>query len=107
MINPDIAARIKACNGVYSIRDTANYFNVSKDTVHRIWTGRAHTNVSPASEPANIKSSRVPAEVIIEDGRTLLQRGLSVSQVAERLGVSKTTVYDRLKEIGVQPCYFY
>lgn len=106
MINPDVVARIKACQGVYSVGDTANYFGVSKSTVHRIWNG-AHSHVAPAEEPANINSSRIPSDVIVEDGKRLLARGMKVTQVAQALGVSKTTVYDRLKEAGVQPCYFF
>ena len=106
MINPDIIARIKACQNVYSIGDTANYFGVSKSTVHRIWNG-AHSEIAPAEEPANIKSSRIPSDVIVEDGKTLLARGMKVTEVADALGVSKTTVYNRLKDAGVSPCYFF
>lgn len=106
MIDIQTIAQIKACEGVYSMGDTARHFGVSKDTVHRIWTGKAHTNVPAAVEPANVISTRVPAEVIVEDGERLLGRGMSVAEAARQLGVSKTTMYQRLKEAGVTPCYF-
>lgn len=101
-----MVSRIKACQGVYSVGDTANYFRVSKSTVHDIWSGKRHGNVMPDSEPANIVSSRVPADVVVEDGQMLLARGMTVAQAAAQIGIGKSTMYDRLREAGIKPCYF-
>lgn len=107
MLSPNTVARIKACKGVYSIGDTAKYFHCSKSSVHAIWTGKRHRDIVEAPEPANIISSRVDAQTILEDGRTLLQRGMKVTEAAAVLGVGKTTLYDHLRSEGVQPCYFF
>lgn len=107
MLNPELAARIKACNGLYSVGDTSKYFSVSKSTVHGIWSGNRHTGVIAASEADNIISSRITPDVLIEDGTTLLQRGLTVVQAAAALGVSKTTMYDRLRAEGRYPIYIF
>jgi transposase len=105
MISPDKAARIAACHGVYSVGDTARHFAVSKSTVHNIWTGRTHKNVMQA-EPVNVRTSRVPSDILIEDGTTLLRRGRSVAQAAQELGVATSTLYAHLNRAGVSAWYF-
>lgn len=97
MLNPDTVARIKACQGVYSLRDTARHFNVSPATVHKAWHGKTHTDVPAALEPPNVISKRVSADIIVEDGRTLLQRGLSLQEAADQIGVGKTTLYNHMR----------
>ena len=94
MINPNTVARIKACQGVYGLRDTAKYFNVSPATVHNVWTGKRHSDVPEAPEPPNVISTRVSPDVIVEDGRTLLERyNGDYEKAAAELGVSSTTLY--------------
>lgn len=97
-MSPDTVARIKACKGVYSVRDTANFFGVSKTTVHEIWMGRRHVGVSPA-EPPNIQSTRKLVDT--QDVRNLLARGYNITQIAIALGVSRSTIYDRLNAAPV------
>lgn len=107
MINPDTAARIKACQGVYSMGDTAKYFGVSKRTVHSLWHGKTHVDVSPAPEAVNINSSRIPHDVIAQDVQTLLGRGMTIEEAAQEIGVSRTTVFQARKKAGVQQWYFF
>jgi transposase-like protein len=106
MISPDKAARIAACNGIYSIGDTARHFRVSKSTVYNIWTGKTHKNVMSV-EPANVRTSRVPSDILIEDGTTLLRRGKTVAQAADELGVAASTLYAHLNKAGVQTAWFF
>ena len=98
MINAGLVAQIKACKGVYSLGATARHFNVSKGTVHNVWHGRTHTAVPEAPEPPNVISPRVSPEIIYEDGRTLLERGLSVSAAAAAVGVSRNTFVNYMRE---------
>jgi hypothetical protein len=97
MIDPRTAAQIKACQGVYSLSDTARHFGVGKASVHRIWNGETHGAVAPGDTP-NVVSKRVPKDILIDDGQVLLQRGLSLNEAADTLGVSKTTLYMTLRE---------
>lgn len=101
-LHPDTVARIKACHSVYSVGDTARHFNVSKSTVHDIWTGRRHTNTPAAPEPDNVKVSRISPDIIAEDAAVLMDRGMSLSEVAEAIGVSPNTV--RKHTGGAAPC---
>jgi transposase len=105
VISPDTAARIKACRGVYSIGDTARHFGVAKSTVHGIWTGKRHEQVYE-TEPVNIKSSRIAPDILVDDGKTLIRRGMSVAEAADALGVSKSTLYAHFNRAGVQAWYF-
>jgi len=86
MVDPRKAAQIKACRGVYSVRDTAKHFNVSVGTVHNIWQGRTHEAVR-ASEAPFVNRARVPASQIREDAEWLLRSGSSVEEAAQRIGV--------------------
>lgn len=96
-LTPAQAARIKACQGVYGLRDTARHFNCSPTTVHNVWTGKAHREVYAASEPPNVIATRIDPTIIAEDGRTLLERGMTAREAAEVLGVGKDTVYKYAK----------
>lgn len=97
MLSPDLVARIKACKGVYSLNDTARHFTVSKDTVHRIWHRKAHTDVQAATEAPYVKRARVPANEIREEAAWLLSAGTSVEEVAQQLGVSPNRIK---REVG-------
>lgn len=92
MINPDTAGRIKACRGVYSVGDTAKHFGVSKDTVHRIWTEKAHTDVPVAPETPYVNRSRVPASEVKEEATWLIRAGSTVEEAAQRIGVSPSRI---------------
>ena len=94
MLNPDTAARIKACRGVYSVRDTARHFNVSVGTVQNIWHGRTHVQVSPTETPW-VERRRRPVAEIQEEASFLLSTGSSVEETAQRLGVGQR----RIKEV--------
>jgi predicted DNA-binding protein (UPF0251 family) len=106
MLNPETVARIKACQGVYSLSDCARHFGVSKGSVHNVWNGKYHSQVQPANEPDNVRTTRVSKDVIHEDGRVLLERGLNVREAAAELGVSHVTLRKVLKEGGTKLCYF-
>lgn len=97
-LTADKAARIKACRGVYSLRDTARHFNVSPATVHAVWHNKRHTDVPEAPEPPNVKSTRISPDIIVEEGRTLLERGLSLQEAADEIGVGRTTLYTHLRQ---------
>lgn len=97
MIDAQTVARIKACKNMYSIGDTARYFNVSKSTVHDIWTGKRHRNVE-ATEPAEINATRIRADLLLDDAQTLLERGMTVREVADTLGVAPITINRHLKK---------
>lgn len=97
-IDIDTAARIKACKGLYSIGDCAKHFGVSKRTVHSIWHGETHRHVREASEAPNVKTSRVHPDIVREDGKTLLARGLSMKEAAVVIGVSPTTLRNHLQD---------
>lgn len=98
MLPLDTIARIKACRGVYTLGDTARHFHVSKDTVHNIWSGKRHTRIAEAPEPPNVITARVSPDVIKEDGRTLLERGMSINEAAVEIGVSPNTLRKHIKE---------
>ena len=107
MMHPNLVSRIKSCKGLYSVGDTAKYFNVSKSTVHDLWSGRYRRDVPEAPEPPNVKTTRVSPDVILEDGRRLLERGMKIEEAAAKLGVSPSTLRRHLNKEGVQPCYFF
>lgn len=96
MINPRTAAQIKACKGVYSVRDTARHFNVSPGTVHNIWQNRTHSHVI-ATEAPYVNRAKVPSHVIKEDAEWLLSNGTPLDEVAARIGVSKESI---MKEVA-------
>ena len=98
-MSTEVAAAIKACQGIYSMGDTAKHFSISKSTVFNIWHGNTHTGVAPTEAPW-IKPSRVSKDVIKEDYPVLRQRGWSIDQIASHLGVGRTTVYKTIKEVA-------
>lgn len=99
MINPAVVAQIKACEGVYSLSDTARFFNVAKATVHRIWSGQRHTDVPEAPEPPNVISTRVSPDIIRSDAQVLLERhNGNVRKAAVDIGVHPSTLYRYINE---------
>ena len=92
VINPDTAARIKACRGVYTLSDTARQFGVSKDSVHRIWQDKAFTGVEAAAETPYVAKARKSAEEIREDAEWILRTGGSIEEAAVRIGVSPNRI---------------
>lgn len=93
MLSMDKIARIKACRGVYSTGDTARHFGISKSTVHDVWNDKRYGAVAPSPEPDNVVSTRVSRAVVQEDAPLLLSRGLSPTDVAHTLGISRSTLY--------------
>jgi len=91
-LSKEQVAEIKACEGVYSVGDVARYYNLSKSTVHDIWTGVLHRDVEPADDVAEIPTKRVRAIVIEEDAPVYLQRGYDYKRCAEALGIHVTTL---------------
>lgn len=75
--------KMSACRGLYSLRSTAEYFGISHEQVRRIWARNLDTS---NIDPPNIGGTkRQPA--LIEDSLILCQRGLSVREAADQLGV--------------------
>lgn len=97
MLNPDTAARIKACQGTYSLSDTARQFGVSTRTVSDLWHGRTHTSVPVAPETPYVKRSRIPAAEIKEEAEWLLRAGTPLEETAARIGVSPKRI---VKEVS-------
>lgn len=87
MLDPRTAAQIKACQNVYSVRDTARHFHVSVGTVHNVWNGRTHGTVRPTETPF-VNRARKTASEIREDAEWLLRSGECLETAAERIGVS-------------------
>lgn len=92
-LTTDEVARMKACEGIYSIGDVAHYFGVSKTTVHYAWSGKRHSEIEAADDIEDIPTSRVRREVIEEDAPVYLARGYDYDRTAEALGISKRTLY--------------
>lgn len=105
-MSPEKVARIKACKGTYSVRDTARFFGESKTAVHDIWQGKRYTHTPPALEVDDVICTRVSRDIVVEDAPILLSRGLNVVETAQALGVGKTRLYQVLKEEGISPAYF-
>lgn len=85
-------AEVKACQWVYSLRDTADHYNVSKTTVYNIWEGNAHKTVRPALEPPNMRATAFPMAWLRTDILILKARGLTAREIAEELDISVKTV---------------
>lgn len=83
---------IKAAEGMYRAADVARAYEVHRSTVARIWGGVVHQDVNAATEAPNVISRNRPAE-LADDIRLLLDRGNSVDEVAEKLRVSRRSVY--------------
>lgn len=83
---------IKASQGMYRASDVARSYQVHRSTVARIWTGTVHQDVDAANEAPNVISKNRPCE-LAEDINLLLNRGMSVEEVADKLNISRTSVY--------------
>lgn len=94
-------AEIKTSAGIYRASDVARHYGVHRSTVCRIWQGEAHRAVPPADDFPDITTPLRGAD-LYEEVETLLDRGLTVDEVARAVGVSKRTVYKvRAARLGV------
>ena len=84
----DKRQQIAACQGIYRAADVARAYDVHRSTVTRIWARAAVVN----QEPPNIQTRPRPSE-LQEDIRLLLNRGMTVKEVADALGISERSVY--------------
>lgn len=88
MLTSEQKAEIRACRGVYRPVDVAKHYDVHPSTVIRTWRAGGVT----AEEPPNI-NTRFRVVDNIEDIRLLLDRGISIPEVAKQLGVSEQSIY--------------
>ena len=91
-LTTDTVQFIKAAEGVYRASDVARAYNVHRTTVTRIWEGSIHKHVRPAQEAPDIETKPRPSE-LVDDIRLLLARGMSATEVAAQLNISKSSVY--------------
>lgn len=85
--------KIKSCEGIYSLRATADFFGLSHEQVRRIWKKEPPNDC----EPPNITGTkRNPA--LYEDALILLERGLSPKEAALQLGVKESHLREILKK---------
>ena len=85
------AAEIKASEAVYRASDLARHYGVNRSTVARIWAGSIWQEVQPSDIP-NIKT-KTRAVDLAEDINLLIARGMKVDEVAQHLGLSRSTIY--------------
>lgn len=83
---------ILACEGVYTLRDTARYFNLNYGQVQKIWNNAPDD--APEVEPPNIWDAELTVDLIVAETKVLLlridpvaRRGLSPEQIAKQLGI--------------------
>lgn len=84
-------AEIRAAKNVYRPVDVARHYEISPSTVYRIWNNEVHRDVRPGQVPDIKGKPRV--QDLMEDIEILLRRGLKPVEVAERLNIGKSTVY--------------
>jgi hypothetical protein len=68
---------ILACRDVYPVRDVAKHFSVSERRVKEIWRVRRETN----TEPPNVEVSQIARDILVEDTKILLGRGMTVPEI--------------------------
>jgi DNA invertase Pin-like site-specific DNA recombinase len=84
-------AEIRAAKDVYRPVDVARHYDINPSTVYRIWREEVHAGVAPGDVPTIKGKPRV--QDLLEDIEILLRRGLKPVEIAERLEISKSTVY--------------
>lgn len=85
---------VHACRGFYTAADTAAYFGINPKTVSDIWN-RALVDPTKVPAPPNIFGTRTTPDLILADTQILLDRGLTLTEVAEILGTNS----DHVREI--------
>jgi DNA invertase Pin-like site-specific DNA recombinase len=91
-LTTDKVELVKASYGVYAAADVARAFQVHRSTVTRIWNGEYHQDVPPAEDAPNIVTRNRPGSMR-EDVLILLDRGMTVQEVADELNISRSSVY--------------
>lgn len=91
-LTPEQAAEVRASKGLYRAADVARHYGVHRSTVKRIWDGELHKDAGVASEPPNVITRPRPSD-LYEDILILVRRGLTYEEVANTLGVSKSSVW--------------
>lgn len=91
-MNSTVIAEIKACEGIYRAADVARHYGVHPSTVTLYWQGRRRADISPAPDFPDIQT-RLYGSYLHEEIQTRLKRGMTVSEVANALGINERTVY--------------
>lgn len=91
-LTTDKVSEIRACYGVYAAADVARAYGVHRSNIVRIWKEEHYKDVRPAPEAPNLPT-RNRAGDLMEDIKILLNRGMTVPEVAEKLGISRSSVY--------------
>ena len=91
-------ALVQACQGVYTVTDTAAHFGLGKSTVRRYW--QAPHDPSTLPEPPNIYGTTLTAELILADTPVLLARGHTLEGVATILGCSQHRIRETYRRAG-------
>lgn len=92
MLDTTTVANIKASEGIFRAADVAKHYDVHRSTVVRIWKGQAHATIVPAPDFPDIRIDYRPQDKA-EDLRILMERGMSIKEAADELGMARSTAY--------------
>lgn len=82
---------IYACKDLYTVMDTARYWGVDKSTVRAIFDMVVRDDETPPPPP-NIEGTKTTPDLIVADTQILLDRGMSLTEVAAYLGCEVSTI---------------
>lgn len=98
----DLQARldIRVCRDVYTMADVARHFGVSRQVVAGIWRDEwPHADV-PGGRLPNIWDTYTTDDIILADTQILLDRELTLSEVADHLGCRKERIAKVFERAG-------
>lgn len=91
---------IRACRDVYQVRDVCRHFGVHGSTVRRIWADDWPFADMPGGQVPNIWDTYTSDDIILADTQILLDRELTLTEVAEHFRVSPDRITRVFAEAG-------
>lgn len=86
------------CNSTEELRDLVNSLVVLQDDITQEKARKSSARKARAESAPAAGEKKQKEKVSVDDIRKLKEYGLKPEQIAEKLGCSKATVYNKLKE---------
>lgn len=96
-MSPETRQGIQDCEGVYRPCDVARHYGVSSTTVLRVW---ATSDGPDYTRTPNITDTKITDDLILADTQVLLNRGMTLRQVAAHLGCTEPRIRAAFTKAG-------